>query len=318
MGTHLAERLVFLGTPLFAARHLEFLLQKGISFAGVFCQPDRLSGRGKKKTPPPVKTLAQRWEIPVFQPESINEPEAVQALEQLRPDRIVVVAYGQILRKRVRMLPEKGLVNVHASLLPAYRGAAPLHRALLSGEKRTGISLMKITAGMDSGPFFWRKAIAVPPLCTLGTLEEKLVDLGSHMLWEFLQDPLFFSETPQPEGQASLAPKVQKEDLLLRWTQSAPQVANRIRAFDPEPGCLTAIHGQVVKLFGVKGWLLDATPHTPGTIVRVEKQGAWVCCANGMVLVERIQFPSKKPVFFFQAQGSGKIAPGQCLESLEA
>lgn len=245
-------RIVFFGTPPFAERSLHALLTAGREVAGVVTQPDRAQGRSRSTlTPPPVKRLAEKHHIPVLQPERPTGDVFVASLRRLEPDLGVVAAYGHILRPEVLRVPRHGFLNVHASLLPRYRGAAPVPWAILGGETETGISIMQMEAGLDSGPVLLRVATPIAPDETGGNLLERLGRLGAEALLETLAqgEAHGFSGEPQDPTLASWAPKVTRDTARLDWTVDAESVSRAIRAFDPAPGAWTTLNGLDVKLF---------------------------------------------------------------------
>ncbi len=236
----MAVRIVFMGTPEFAVPALEALLGR-YEVAGVVTQPDRPSGRGKKLTPSPVKLVAERAGVPVLQPESLRTEESVARLAALQPDLIVVAAFGQILRPNVLALPRHGCLNIHASLLPRWRGAAPVSAAILAGDRETGVTLMQMEPGLDTGPIIASRAIPIRPDHTTGTLTEELAHLGAELLLETLPAWLAGSITsrPQENDLATLAPRLKKEAGVIEWQRPAEEIERQVRAFDPWPGTTT-------------------------------------------------------------------------------
>jgi methionyl-tRNA formyltransferase len=230
-------RIVFMGSPDFAVPALRALAGQ-YPVAGVVTQPDRPSGRGMTLTPPPVKVVAQELGIPVIQPEKLKQPEAVQQLQDWKPDLIVVAAFGQILRPNVLDLPKYGCLNIHASLLPRHRGAAPIQAAILAGDAETGITIMKMDAGLDTGPMLRQRAIPIGPDDTGGSLFEKLSQLGGELLLETIPDYLSGKLTPQPQPAEGITyfGMIKKEDGLLDFTRPAVELEREIRAFHPWPG----------------------------------------------------------------------------------
>jgi methionyl-tRNA formyltransferase len=293
-------RVVFMGTPDFAASHLKTLAESNYNVIGVFSQPDRPSGRGRRLSPTPVKQVAIEYGIPVFQPDTVNKGVGVAYLERLRPDLVITVAYGKLLRKRVIDLPVKGCYNVHASLLPKYRGAAPIQRALENGERETGISIFRIDEGMDSGPIALKHAIAITPEDNFGTLIEKLEVLGCTMLKRFMElaerDQVELE--PQNGELATLAPKISPEDLELKDFSSPSSVLNKIRAYDPLPGVRTSINGEPVKLFEAKRGNIEyqTSKKKEGEIIKIDASGMIVSCGSGSVIISLVQFSGKKKI----------------------
>ena len=241
--------IVFMGSPEFALPTLRALAEH-YQVTGVGTQADRPAGRGRQLTPPPVKILAQELGLPVIQPKRLGEPEAMQQLRSWAPDLIVVAAFGQILRLELLDLPPHGCLNVHASLLPRWRGAAPIQAALLAGDEQTGITIMKMDPGVDTGPILSQRAGAIYPDDTTGSLAARLAQLGAELLVECLPAFLSGSLTPQPqdESQATYAPMLKKEDGQLDFHQSAEQLARLVRAFNPWPGAYILWRGQLLKI----------------------------------------------------------------------
>jgi methionyl-tRNA formyltransferase len=239
-------RLVFMGSPDFSVPALR-ALAANYSIVGVVTQPDRPSGRGMRLTPPPVKIVAEELHIPVIQPQKLREPGAVQQLKDWNPDLIVVAAFGQILRREVLELPQYGCINVHASLLPRHRGAAPIQAAILAGDAETGITIMKMDPGLDTGPLLSQRAIPIGAEDTGGSMFEKLAQLGGELLLETIPDYISGKITPQPQPEtgSTYAPMLKKEDGLLDFTRPAAELERKIRAFHPWPGAFLA---------GARGW----------------------------------------------------------------
>ncbi|HOI64697.1 MAG TPA: methionyl-tRNA formyltransferase [Mesotoga sp.] len=307
-------RIVFMGTPDFAASHLEALLESNYNVVGVFSQPDRPKGRGRKLTPTPVKLVSLKYGIPVFQPDSVNTGDGFDTLCKLSPDVIMTVAYGKLLKKRVIELPSLGCYNVHASLLPRYRGAAPIQRTLENGETETGITIFKIDEGMDSGPIAVAESIEIEMSDSFGTLFEKLQTLGRKMLLNFAasldnRNPFL---TPQSDEEASFAPKILPDDLLLKDFSSATRVFNKIRAFDPAPGVRTSLGGEIVKLFGARPGA-EETIGIDGEIVEIDDSGMVVSCGSGSVIISLVQFSGKKKMHPVDALSGRLLGKGMVL-----
>ena len=232
-------RIVFMGTPDFAATILVKVIESQVfDVTGVYCQPDRPCGRGQKCAPPPVKRVALGHGLPVFQPATFKAPDALAGLAALSPDILLVAAYGLILPQTVLALPRLGPWNVHASLLPRYRGAAPIQRAILSGETSTGITIMKMEAGLDTGPMFLARSIPIGPDETGGSLHDRLAELGGLMAVEALTLVVkgLAPTTRQDDALATYAPKITRDDTFIRWDEPVATIHNRIRAMSPRPG----------------------------------------------------------------------------------
>jgi len=245
----MSPRIVFMGSPDFALPTLRALAEQ-YAVVGVVTQPDRQAGRGRRLGSPPVKRLALELGIPVIQPDSLRRPEVMEQLRGWGADLIVVAAFGQILRPEVLDLPRLGCVNVHASLLPRWRGAAPIQACLLAGDNQTGITIMKMDAGVDTGPMLRQRAIPIAPDDTAGALSEKLSRLGADLLVETLPDYLSGELQPQPQedSQATYAPMLNKKDGLLDFNHPADELARRVRAFNPWPGAWMAWRGEPLKI----------------------------------------------------------------------
>lgn len=288
-------RIIFAGTPDFAARHLDALLSSGQKVVGVFTQPDRPAGRGKKLMPSPVKVLAEEHGLPIFQPASLRPQENQQLVADLNADVMVVVAYGLILPKAVLDMPRLGCVNVHGSLLPRWRGAAPIQRSLWAGDAETGVTIMKMDVGLDTGDMLFKLACPITNEDTSATLYDKLADLGPQGLIETLQQLADNTATPEVQDEAlvTYAEKLSKEEAQLDWSLSAAQLERCIRAFNPWPMSWMMIDDQPVKVW--KASVIDGdTSEEPGTIIEVSKQGIQVATAKGILNLESLQPAGKK------------------------
>lgn len=288
-------RIIFAGTPDFAARHLDALLSSGHKVVGVFTQPDRPAGRGKKLMPSPVKVLAEEHGLPIFQPASLRPQENQQLVADLNADVMVVVAYGLILPKTVLDMPRLGCVNVHGSLLPRWRGAAPIQRSLWAGDAETGVTIMKMDVGLDTGDMLNKLACPITNEDTSATLYDKLADLGPQGLIETLQQLADNTATPEVQDEAlvTYAEKLSKEEAQLDWSLSAAQLERCIRAFNPWPMSWMMIDDQPVKVW--KASVIDGdTSEEPGTIIETSKQGIQVATAKGILNLESLQPAGKK------------------------
>jgi len=288
-------RIIFAGTPDFAARHLDALLSSGHQVVGVFTQPDRPAGRGKKLMPSPVKVLAEEHGIAVFQPSSLRPQENQQLVADLNADVMVVVAYGLILPKAVLDMPRLGCVNVHGSLLPRWRGAAPIQRSLWAGDVETGVTIMKMDVGLDTGDMLYKLSCPITADDTSATLYDKLADLGPQGLIETLQQLADNTAKPevQDEAQVTYAEKLSKEEAQIDWSLPAAQLERNIRAFNPWPMSWMMIDEQPVKVW--KASVIDC-PVTaePGTIIEANKQGIQVATSEGILNLESLQPAGKK------------------------
>ncbi|CNE20268.1 methionyl-tRNA formyltransferase [Yersinia nurmii] len=290
-------RIIFAGTPDFAARHLDALLSSKHLIVGVFTQPDRPAGRGNKLTPSPVKVLAEQHNIPVFQPKSLRPEENQHLVADLNADIMVVVAYGLILPKAVLDMPRLGCINVHGSLLPRWRGAAPIQRSLWAGDKETGVTIMQMDVGLDTGDMLYKIACDIQPEDTSASLYDKLAKLGPQGMLATLQ--LLAEGKAKPEVQdeslVTYAEKLSKEEARLNWSLSAAQLERCIRAFNPWPVSYFVIDEQPVKVW--QAHILPAASHTlPGTIVQADKQGIQVATADGVLNMTQLQPAGKKPM----------------------
>ncbi|WP_331692237.1 methionyl-tRNA formyltransferase [Pandoraea sputorum] len=297
-------RIVFAGTPEFAQTALAAIDAAGFSVELVLTQPDRPAGRGMKLQASPVKRYALEHGMPVAQPPSLRRngkypEEATAAIEQLRalaPDAMVVAAYGLILPQEVLDLPRHGCLNIHGSLLPRWRGAAPIHRAIESGDAETGITIMQMDAGLDTGALISREAEPIGPEDTTATLHDRMAALGGKMIVEALQrlarDGHLPSE-PQPESGVTYAEKIAKQEAVLDWNKPAETLARQVRAFDPFPGALGTVHDTPVKL-----WRASAVAGKPGTppgaVLEVSADAIVIACGEGALRVTECQKPGGK------------------------
>lgn len=291
------KRIIFAGTPEFAAVHLKALLDAGIKPVAVYTQPDRPAGRGHKLTPSPVKALALEAGIEVFTPENFKDEEEIKKFEDLKADLCIVVAYGIILPQRVIDAPKCGCINVHGSILPKYRGAAPIQRALLDGEEETGVSIMKLTLKLDAGDVYSVATLKIEKNDTSATLFAKLADLGAMTL--LIAMPKIFDGSlkavPQDEDAVTYAMKISKEESHINFNKSAEVVDRTIRGLNPWPVATTELNGIKYKVF-MSCVEYGTTELEPGRIVNVDKDGINVACAQGIVKLITIQAPGKGPV----------------------
>jgi methionyl-tRNA formyltransferase len=287
-------RTIFMGTPDFALPTLQGLIEAGVNLRGVFTQPDRPRGRGKVLTPPPVKKLALAHDLPVFQPEKLRNPATVEQIRELRPDLIVVVAYGQILPKSVLDIPQYGCINVHASLLPRYRGAAPIHKAVIDGEQVTGVTTMLMDAGLDTGDILVRRATEIGSEETAGELHDRLALLGREAMEETLRrlcDGTLKAES-QDDAKSCYAPMMKKEDGLIDWSRPAAEIHNQVRGLSPWPGAFTYWNGQLLKIGRTQAE--KGADAVPGTVVSADIEGVCIACGRGVLRVCELQLAGKK------------------------
>ena len=288
-------RIIFAGTPDFAARHLDALLSSGHNIVGVFTQPDRPAGRGKKLMPSPVKVLAEDKGLPVFQPVSLRPQENQQRVADLQADVMVVVAYGLILPKAVLEMPRLGCINVHGSLLPRWRGAAPIQRSLWAGDAETGVTIMQMDVGLDTADMLYKLSCPITAEDTSGTLYDKLAELGPQGLITTLKQLADGTAKPevQDETLVTYAEKLSKEEARIDWSLSAAQLERCIRAFNPWPMSWLEIEGQPVKVW--KASVIDTTTKAaPGTILEANKQGIQVATGDGILNLLSMQPAGKK------------------------
>jgi methionyl-tRNA formyltransferase len=306
-------RIVFFGTPEFAVASLRALLRERFTVAGVVTQPDKPQGRSRSTlVPPPVKTAALEAGLPVLQPARPIGDLFLAGLRRLEADLGVVVAYGHILRPEVLETPPRGMINVHASLLPRFRGAAPIQHAILAGDRETGISIMRMEEGLDSGPVLHRLAIPVADGETAGTLTPKLAELGATALVEALSLLSAGSVKPQPqdETRAIYAPKISRETARLDWTRDAAQLERQVRAFDPVPGAWTMLDGAPVKLFGA---MAAVGAGEPGTVLAASDRLV-IAGGSGAIAVREVQ-PAGRNRLTVESWVRGRgIAAGSRLE----
>ncbi len=293
-----ASRIVFAGTPEFAALHLAALLQAGITPVAVYTQPDRPAGRGRKLSPSPVKQLALEHGIAVYQPLSLRQPPAQAELAALQPDLLIVVAYGLILPQAVLDIPRLGCVNVHASLLPRWRGAAPIQRALLAGDSHSGVCLMRMEAGLDTGPVLARAECALERGVSGGELHDRLAALGSALLVEQLPKLLAgqLVAQPQPELGVTYAAKLEKAEACLDWQRPALELERLVCAFNPWPVAYCQSGEQTLRIWRAQALDGQVSTAAPGTVIAQTRLGLDVATADGVLRLLELQAPGKRPV----------------------
>ena len=285
--------IVFMGSPDFALSTLR-ALHENYLVVGVVTQPDRAAGRGRELKPPPVKTLALELGIPIIQPEKLRQPEAMDQLHIWSPDVIVVAAFGQILKQEVLDLPKFGCINVHASLLPRWRGAAPINAAILHGDEETGVTIMKMDAGLDTGPILSQRSVRIEPDETAGSLFERLSQLGADFLIDTLPEYLAgeIEPRPQPEEGATYAPMLKKEDGLLDFSRPAKELERKVRAFNPWPGTYFEWDGNLLKVHRAGSGLGKMRVGERGTRLGLPAVGT----SDGLLVLEEVQPAGKKPM----------------------
>lgn len=287
-------RIVFAGTPEFAAKHLEALIAGGFKVVSAYSQPDRPSGRGKKLAPTPVKTIAEAHGIEVNQPPSLNDSATLAKLQSYAPDVIVVVAYGLLLPMAVLKLPRYGCVNVHASLLPRWRGAAPIERAILAGDQETGVCIMQMQEGLDTGPVLKSVRTPITQNDTAATLTGRLQQLGCEALLAALQKLPHGTLLPEPQNPAlvTYAHKLQKQEARINWTHSAAVIHNQVRAFYPRSPAWCLHQGKRVRLVRAR-IANETTTAAPGSVLRLTANSMTVSCGNGALEVFEVQLEGK-------------------------
>lgn len=294
-------KIIFAGTPDFAVTPLQALLESGHEVVAVYSQPDRPAGRGRTLTPSPVKEAALAAGIQVLQPLNFKAETDRQQLAALQPDLMVVVAYGLLLPQAVLDIPRLGCINIHASLLPRWRGAAPIQRAIAAGDAQTGVCIMQMEAGLDTGPVHLMRSLAIEPEDTAQSLHDRLATLGAEALLESL--PLLeqpgHSPRPQDDAQACYAQKLRKEEAWLDWTQDARTLELQVRAFNPWPVAQTQYQGQTLRIWFASA--LDAESSKtgpgntePGSILKCSPQGIDVASGKGVLRLHKLQLPGKK------------------------
>lgn len=312
-------RIVFMGTPEFSVPVLTELVEQGFKVKAVVTQPDRPRGRGQRVSPSPVKVSAQELGLPVLQPERMDDAGFQAELEKLKPDVIITCAYGRILPGYILKLPSRACLNVHASLLPKYRGAAPIQHALLAGETETGITIFYMDEGMDTGDILLQQSIPIETGDTAGTLHDKLSKLAAGMLPEALR--LLVSDNPpripQDHSQASYAPRIKTGDEKIDWSQPAQAIANQIRAYDPVPGAVTYWHGRPLKLFAPVevAAVEDGVPPggEPGAVIAATADGLLVQTGNGLLKVRQIQPAGGRRMDVADFLNGHSLKPGDVL-----
>lgn len=300
MSAPAATRLCFAGTPQFAVPALTALLAGGYQVVAVYTQPDRPAGRGRQAQASPIKQAAAAAGIAVYQPESLRSAAAVADLRALAPDLMIVAAYGLLLPPAVLAVPRLGCINIHASLLPRWRGAAPIQRALAAGDPETGISIMQMEAGLDTGPVYTTRAIPIDPRETGGGLHDRLAELGAATLLDALPGLLAgrLVAMPQSAAQATYAPKLSKAEARIDWTRPALEIDRLIRAFTPWPVAETRLGSEILRLW-------EAHPHDPiagqsaarpGQVLAAARAGIDVATGAGVLRITRLQAPGKRPL----------------------
>ena len=286
-------RVIFAGTPDFAASALAALIEAGHEILVVLTQPDRPKGRGMKLTPSPVKTLALQHNLPVWQPENLKDVSIQQQLRDLQADVMVVAAYGLLLPAAVLNIPEHGCLNIHASLLPRWRGAAPIQRAIEAGDVESGVCIMQMDVGLDTGDVLLSRNTPITDDTTAAQLHDALAVIGAEAIVEALAKLPELIAVPQPEAGVTYAQKLSKADAEIDWALGAKQIHNKIRALNPVPGAWSSLNGQVIKVWASSVLEMSSTA-AEGSIVAADKQGIAVQAGEGVVLITELQASGSK------------------------
>jgi methionyl-tRNA formyltransferase len=311
-------RIVFMGTSEFAIPSLEILIGHDYPIVGVVTQPSRPKGRGRVPAPPPVKVIAEKYQIPVAQPERLKNQEFLDYFRNLSPDLVVVAAFGQLLPGEIIRAPRMGCINVHPSLLPNYRGAAPINWALIRGEANTGVTIMLMDEGMDTGDILTKEETMIGPEEIFGGLHDRLAEMGAMLLLKTI-DMITKGKalrTPQDSSLATYAPRLKKEDGLIRWDADVHQIVNLIRGLSPAPCAYTFFKGRMLKIFSALGEEI-LSPKSPGRMGTVTEKGLPVAARNGYVYLQEVQLENKKKMAVQDFLRGFRIAPGDALGSLQ-
>lgn len=310
-------RAIFFGTPDFAAHVLSHLLENGVEVVAVVTKPDKAQGRSSKLIPTPVKSVAESCvpPLPVFQPEKISDPEWIPILEAFQADLFIVVAYGEIIKQHLLDMPKVACINIHASILPYYRGAAPIQRSIINGEVETGITIMHMAKKMDAGDIIAIEKVAITSDMTYGELETELCKVGSKLILETVRhfESGNISRTVQDHTQATFAPKIELEDCRIDWNQSAQQIHNLVRGVNPHPGawCEVLIKGQRKRLRVISSKVVEENSDVvPGQIIPSPKNTLYVGCGRGVLSLLQIQLEGKKAISageFIRGMPSGAL-----------
>jgi len=301
-------KLIYAGTPPFAAIALDALVDAGFDIALVLTQPDRPAGRGLRMQPSAVKERASALGLPLEQPTTLKDPAILERLGSVQADVMVVAAYGLILPRAVLQIPPRGCLNIHASLLPRWRGAAPIQRALLAGDAETGITIMQMDEGLDTGAMLLQERLAIDENDTAQTLHDKLATLGGNAIVRALREsPL---PVAQDAGHATYAAKILKAEASIDWTHDASSICRQVRAFNPAPGAATTLNGETCKVWMAKQ---DRAVAMPGTIVRADSDGIVVAAGNEAVKITELQKAGGKRLTAAAFVAGTRLAPGMCL-----
>lgn len=288
--------IIFAGTPDFAAIALEALIMSHHNVIAVYTQPDRPAGRGRKLKASPVKVLALKHNLPVFQPASLKDPEELRRMAELEADVMVVAAYGLLLPKAVLEIPRYGCLNIHASLLPRWRGAAPIQRAILAGDSESGVTIMQMDEGLDTGAMLYKRSTPIDKMDTAQTLHDRLAKLGAEaLLYTLAAFPDGLQAEAQDESEATYAKKLDKGEAAIDWNQPAVQIARQVNAFNPWPVAQTWLDDAVLRIWEAHA-LSDTSNAIPGTVFAAAKKGIDIATGEGTLRVTRLQLPGGKPL----------------------
>jgi methionyl-tRNA formyltransferase len=306
-------KILFMGTPGFAVPSLKILLEQDQAVIGVVTQPDRQKGRGKQPAPPPLKVFAETQRLPILQPERVRSPEFLDLFKQLAPDLVVVVAFGQILPKQMLERPRLGCINVHPSLLPRYRGAAPLNWAIIRGETMAGVTIMQMDEGMDSGDILLQEETAIDDRETVGELHDRLAVRGAQLLMETIRmlEAGVVRRIPQDPAAATFAPRLRKEDGLIHWEADVRAIVRLIRGLSPSPGAYTFFDGKILRIFQAVAMVTN-TQALPG-VVSISESELLVSTANGVVSLLDVQLEGRKRMPVHEFLRGCRLKPGDRL-----
>ena len=306
--------ILFMGTPVFAVPALEGLVKGGWPVIAVVTQPDRPQGRGQTLAPPPVKVTAEGLSLPVLQPEKVRHPDFLETFRKLAPDIVVVAAFGQILPTEIIRGPKEGCINIHPSLLPKYRGAAPINRALMEGEEKTGITIMQLDEGVDSGAILLQEETPIGPEENFGELQDRLAIMGADLLRMALAMLLSGTLLPHPQDHrlATAAPRISREEGRIRWERDCGQIVSLVRGLSPVPCAHTLLGGKQLRIFSAAAEPADAA-EAPGTVIGEAAGILRVAAGNGYVLLKEVQAEGKKRMTVSDFLRGCPIAPGQIL-----
>lgn len=305
-------RIIFMGTPEFACPTLGTLIERGEQVIAVVTQPDRPKGRGQQTLPPPVKLLAEQHGIPVFQPVKVRHPDAIEEIRSLEPDLIVVVAFGQILPKALLEIPKYGCINVHASLLPRYRGAAPLNWCIINGESETGVTTMMMDVGLDTGDMLLKKSTPIDPDEDTRSLHDRMSQVGAELLAETLDQLVAGGLIPEKQDDAltCYAPMLKKEDGQIDWSKDAASIKNLVRGMTPWPGAFSYLDEKLLKVYRVDS---ASGSGNPGEVLTAGRDGIEVACGEGSIIIHELQLEGKKRLPAAEFLAGCKLEPGAAL-----